>query len=94
MKIDINNIGQGLVTGEGTSVNYSFAELLTIANLRKGKYRPCSRNPVLAQCLSYFHRIEERGSGFRRMREQMRVNDVLTLSLPNEMVNDVLTPSS
>lgn len=44
---------------------------LTLSNLRKGKYRPCSRNPVLAQCLSYFHRIEERGSGFRRMREQM-----------------------
>ena len=71
MKIDINNIGQGPVTGEGTSVNHSFAELLTRADLRKGKYRPCSRNPVLAQCLSYFHRIEERGSGFRRMREQM-----------------------
>ncbi|MBI3605629.1 MAG: DUF4062 domain-containing protein [Nitrospirae bacterium] len=45
---------------------------ITLANLRKGKYRPCSRNPVLAQCLSYFHRIEERGSGFRRMRDQMR----------------------
>ena len=44
---------------------------ITIASLRKGKYRPCSRNPVLAQCLSYFHRIEERGSGFRRMRDQM-----------------------
>ncbi len=44
---------------------------LTLASLRQGKYRPCSRNPVLAQCLSYFHRIEERGSGFRRMREQM-----------------------
>lgn len=44
---------------------------LTLANLRKGKYRPCSRNPVLAQCLSSFHRIEERGSGFRRMRDQM-----------------------
>lgn len=44
---------------------------ITLANLRKGKYRPCSRNPVLAQCLSYFHRIEERGSGFRRMAEQM-----------------------
>jgi ATP-dependent DNA helicase RecG len=44
---------------------------ITLANLRKGKYRPCSRNPVLAQCLSYFHRLEERGSGFRRMREQM-----------------------
>ena len=44
---------------------------ITLDSLRKGKYRPCSRNPVLAQCLSYFHRIEERGSGFRRMREQM-----------------------
>jgi ATP-dependent DNA helicase RecG len=44
---------------------------ITIASLRKGKYRPCSRNPILAQCLSYFHRIEERGSGFRRMRDQM-----------------------
>jgi predicted HTH transcriptional regulator len=44
---------------------------ITLPNLRKGKYRPCSRNPVLAQCLSYFHRIEERGSGFRRMRDQM-----------------------
>jgi predicted HTH transcriptional regulator len=44
---------------------------ITLANLRKGKYRPCSRNPVLAQCLSYFHRIEERGRGFRRMRDQM-----------------------
>jgi predicted HTH transcriptional regulator len=44
---------------------------ITLANLRKGKYRPCSRNPVLAHCLSYFHRIEERGSGFRRMRDQM-----------------------
>lgn len=45
---------------------------LTVAKLRRGKYRPCSRNPVLAQGLSYFHRIEERGSGFRRMREQMQ----------------------
>ncbi len=44
---------------------------ITLANLRRGKYRPCSRNPVLAQCLSYFHRIEERGSGFRRMHDQM-----------------------
>ena len=44
---------------------------ITLDRLRKGKYRPCSRNPVLAQCLSFFHRIEERGSGFRRMREHM-----------------------
>jgi predicted HTH transcriptional regulator len=44
---------------------------ITIDKLRKGKYKPCSRNPVLAHCLSFFHRIEERGSGFRRMREHM-----------------------
>jgi len=44
---------------------------ITLASLRRGKYRPCSRNPVLAQCLSYFHRIEERGRGFRRMHDQM-----------------------
>jgi predicted HTH transcriptional regulator len=44
---------------------------ITLASLRKWKYRPCSRNPVLAQCLSYFHRIEERGRGFRRMHDQM-----------------------
>jgi predicted HTH transcriptional regulator len=44
---------------------------ITLANLRRRKYRPCSRNPVLAQCLSSFHRIEERGSGFRRMHDQM-----------------------
>lgn len=44
---------------------------LTLQKLRAGKYRPCSRNPILAQCLSLFHRIEERGSGFRRMHDKM-----------------------
>lgn len=44
---------------------------ITIEKLRRGKYKPCSRNPVMAQCLSFFHRLEERGSGFRRMREHM-----------------------
>ena len=44
---------------------------ITVERLRKGKYKPCSRNPLLAQALSYFHRIEERGSGFRRMRNGM-----------------------
>jgi len=42
---------------------------LTIARLRSGRYRACSRNPVVAHCLSYFHRIEERGSGLRRMKD-------------------------
>ena len=44
---------------------------ITLSSLRSGRCRPCSRNPVIAQCLSYFHRIEERGSGFRRMRDGM-----------------------
>ena len=44
---------------------------ITVAKLRSGKYRPCSRNPVLAQNLALFHRIEERGSGFRRMHDRM-----------------------
>ncbi|MDD5205917.1 MAG: helix-turn-helix domain-containing protein [Desulfobacterales bacterium] len=58
---------------------------ITLANLRKGKYRPCSRNPVLAQCLSYFHRIEERGSGFRRMRDQMLDHGLEPPHLSTEM---------
>jgi ATP-dependent DNA helicase RecG len=44
---------------------------ITLPSLRRGKYRPCSRNPVLAQSLSFFDRIEERGSGFVRMRGAM-----------------------
>lgn len=44
---------------------------LTLQKLRSGRYKPCSRNPVIAQSLSYFHRIEERGSGFKRMRAAM-----------------------
>ena len=44
---------------------------ITLAKLRRGNCKPCSRNPLIAQCLSYFHRIEERGSGVRRMRDAM-----------------------
>ncbi|HBJ38859.1 MAG TPA: ATP-dependent DNA helicase, partial [Planctomycetaceae bacterium] len=44
---------------------------LKLADIRKGKYHPCSRNPSIAQGLSFFHRIEERGSGFGRMRDEM-----------------------
>ena len=33
MKIDIDNIWQGPVIGEGTGVNYSFAELLARAEV-------------------------------------------------------------
>ena len=44
---------------------------LKLTDIRKGKYHPCSRNPSIAQGLSFFHRIEERGSGFGRMRDAM-----------------------
>lgn len=44
---------------------------ITLQKLRAGKYRPCSRNPILAQRLSFFHSIEERGSGFRQTRNKM-----------------------
>jgi ATP-dependent DNA helicase RecG len=44
---------------------------LTLQKLRTGRYKPCSRNPVIAQCISFFHRIEERGGGLQRMRDSM-----------------------
>ena len=44
---------------------------LTLRGIQTGNYRPCSRNPLIAQGLSFFHRIEERGSGIGRMRDAM-----------------------
>lgn len=44
---------------------------LTLARIRSGNYRPCSRNPLIARALSFFHRMDERGSGFARMRDEM-----------------------
>ena len=44
---------------------------LTLPKLTSGKYKPDTRNPILAHAITYFHRIEERGSGFRRMQDQM-----------------------
>lgn len=44
---------------------------ITLAKIRSGKYRPCSRNPLIAHNLSFFHRMEERGSGIGRMRDEM-----------------------
>lgn len=44
---------------------------LTFAKLRAGKYRPCSRNPVLAQSLAVLDLMEQRGSGFTRMKNAM-----------------------
>lgn len=44
---------------------------LTLTKIRNGNYRAISRNPLIAHGLSFFHRIEERGSGFGRMQETM-----------------------
>ena len=44
---------------------------LTLAKLRKGNYRPCSRNPLIAQALATLKLMEQRGSGFARMRDAM-----------------------
>jgi ATP-dependent DNA helicase RecG len=44
---------------------------LTLAKLRRGNYRPCSRNPVIAQTLTLLKFMEQRGSGFARMRDTM-----------------------
>jgi len=44
---------------------------LTPARLRKGGYSPCSRNPMIAQTLATFSLMEQRGTGFARMRDAM-----------------------
>ena len=44
---------------------------LTLAKLRKGNYRACSRNPLIAQTLATLKLMEQRGSGFARMRDAM-----------------------
>ena len=44
---------------------------LTLAKLRKGNYRACSRNPLMAQTLATLKLMEQRGSGFARMRDAM-----------------------
>jgi predicted HTH transcriptional regulator len=44
---------------------------LTPTRLRKGGYRPCSRNPMIAQTLATLSLMEQRGTGFARMRDAM-----------------------
>lgn len=44
---------------------------LTLARLRAGKARSRSRNPVIAQGLSFLNRMEERGTGIQRMYDAM-----------------------
>jgi predicted HTH transcriptional regulator len=44
---------------------------LTLARLQRGNYRPCSRNPVITQTLALLDQMEQRGTGFARMRDAM-----------------------
>lgn len=44
---------------------------LTPARLRRGGYRPCSRNPLISQTLATLSLMEQRGTGFARMRDAM-----------------------
>ena len=44
---------------------------LTLTKLRRGNYRSCSRNSVIAQALATMNLMEQRGSGFARMRDAM-----------------------
>lgn len=44
---------------------------LTLAKLRKGNYESCRRNPVIAECLAALAMMEQRGTGFERIRAAM-----------------------
>jgi predicted HTH transcriptional regulator len=55
---------------------------LTLAKIRSGNYRPCSRNPLISRGLSFFHRMDERGSGFGRMKQEMLCLEVGMRNLP------------
>lgn len=57
---------------------------LTLAKLRKGTYRPCSRNPLIAQTLATFGLMEQRGSGFARMQEALLNHGLDTHKLTEE----------
>jgi len=45
---------------------------LTLAKLRRGNYESCRRNPVIAECLASLDMMEQRGTGFERIRTAMQ----------------------
>jgi ATP-dependent DNA helicase RecG len=78
---------------------------LTLAKLRRGGYRPCSRNPLIAQSLAILDKMEQRGSGFARMKDAMLDHGldvpqldqqdgffVVTLYGPNGNYDRLMTP--
>jgi ATP-dependent DNA helicase RecG len=57
---------------------------LTLAKLRRGGYRPCSRNPLIAQTLATLGLMEQRGSGFARMRDAMLNHGLATMDIAQQ----------
>ena len=45
---------------------------LTLAKLRRGNYDSCRRNPVISECLASLDMMEQRGTGFERIRAAMQ----------------------
>ncbi len=45
---------------------------LTLAKLRRGRYESCRRNPVIAECMAALDLMEQRGTGFERIRAAMQ----------------------
>lgn len=44
---------------------------LTLTKLRRGNYDSCRRNPVIAECMAALDMMEQRGTGFERIRAAM-----------------------
>jgi ATP-dependent DNA helicase RecG len=57
---------------------------LTLAKLLRGGYRPCSRNPLIAQTLATLGVMEQRGSGFARMRDAMLNHGLPTVEIAQQ----------
>ena len=57
---------------------------LTLAKLRRGNYRPCSRNPLITQTLALLGQMEQRGTGFARMRDAMLDHGLLAPSFTEQ----------
>ena len=45
---------------------------LTLSKLRRGRYESCRRNPVIAECMAALDLMEQRGTGFERIRSAMQ----------------------
>ncbi len=44
---------------------------LTVAQIKRGNSKPCSRNPILGQYLNHLRLMDQRGSGIGRMKDAM-----------------------